>query len=116
MPENTADIVATNGATFTFTIDIGTIPPNGAILLTPNKPDRDLKVGVNGREITVTDTPAGDSTVSFALIWPPRETRDSTVDLKPGSVSPATATVTVANPKPTIDNGDTPGFVELFGK
>src|SRR5215469_10947200 len=114
MPENTADIVATNGATFTITIDIGSIPQNGATLLTPNKPDRDLKVGVNGREITVTDTPIGDSTVSFALIWPPRETRDSTVDVKPDSIIPASATVTVANPKPTIDNGDTPAFVELF--
>jgi len=116
MPENTADIVATTGANFIITIDIGTIPQNGAKLVTPNKPDRDLKVSADGREITMTDTPSGDSTVALALIWPPGETRDSTVDVMPGSVTPATAKVTVADPKPTIDNGDTPGFVELFGK
>jgi hypothetical protein len=116
MPENTADIIATSGADFVITVDVGTIPQNGAKLITANNPDRDLKVGANGREIAMTNTPSGDSTVAFALVWPPRETRDSTVDVKPGSVSPATATVTVSNPKPTIDNGDTPGFVELFGK
>jgi len=116
MSEQTADIVVTTGADFTITIDIGTIPANGARLVTPGKPDRDLKVALNGREITVTDAPPGDSTVSFALIWPPRVTRDSTLDLKAGSINPASAKVEVADPKPTVDNGDTPGFVELFGK
>jgi len=116
MSENTADVVATKGANFTLTIDVATIAKEGAKLLVAGQPDRALEVADNGTEVSVTNVPAGDSTVSLALKWPPGDTRDATVDVKPGSISPASATVTVADPKPTIDNGDTPGFVELFGK
>lgn len=120
MSEQTADIVVTtNTQSFILTIDVATISqkPGGAKLIASGQPDRTLTVQSDGSEVVVDQPiPAGDFEVSLALTWPPQDSRDATVDLKPKSVKPAAAVVTVAIPKPTIDSGDTPGFVELFGK
>jgi hypothetical protein len=109
MSQATADIVGTKAANFTFTIDAATIVK--AKLIVKNQPDVDLTVGGDDREVTVPNLPAGDSVVSLALIWAPADP-DATIDV--GTVT--TGTVTAATPKHTIDAGDTPGFVELFGR
>jgi len=111
MPENTADIVGTTKSQFTFTISAATIVK--ATLIVPNQADLDLTVGGSNREVTISTPglPAGDSVVSLALVWAPGED-DAIIDV--GTVT--TGTANAANPKHTIDVGDTPGFVELFGK
>jgi LysM repeat protein len=107
MSESTADIVGTTRANFTFTIDAATIVKATLI----NQPDQDLKIGASGREVTVPSLPASDSTVSLALIWAPAD-NDATINV--GTV--ISGTVNAATPRHTIDLGDNPGFVELFGK
>jgi hypothetical protein len=109
MSQATADIVGTTGATFTFTIDAATIFK--AKLIVSNQPDLDLTVGGSDREVTVPRLPAGDSVVSLALVWAPGDA-DATIDV--GTIT--TGAVNAASPKHTIDVGDTPGFVELFGR
>jgi hypothetical protein len=109
MSQATADIVGTKGASFTFTIDAGTIL--SAYLEVPNQPIVALTIGGNDREVTVPNLPADDSTVRLDLVWAPGDS-NATIDV--GTVT--TGTVTPANPKHTIDDGETPGYVELFGK
>ena len=109
MSKSTADIVGTTGANFTFTIDAASIVK--AKLIVAGQDDAELVVDESGREVTVPTLPAGDSVVSLALIWAPGDT-DATIDV--GTVT--TGVVTAAKPKHTIDLGDTPGFVELFGR
>jgi hypothetical protein len=48
--------------------------------------------------------------VRLDIVWAPGDS-DATIDVAAGS-SP---TVAVANPKHTLDAGNTPGYVELFG-
>ena len=79
MPENTADIVGTTGANFTFTISTATIVK--AILIVQNQPDVSLTVGASKREVVVPSLPAGDSTVSLALVWAPGDNADATIDV-----------------------------------
>lgn len=110
MPEGTADIVGTTGANFTFTIDAATIVK--ATLIVKNQPDLDLTVKAGNREVIVPSLPPSDSVVSLALVWNPEDNKGATIDV--GTVT--TGTVSAASPKHTIDLGDTPGFVELFGK
>lgn len=109
MSEATADIVGSKGANFTFTIDAANIVK--AKLIVTHQPDVDLAVSGDHREVTVPNLPNGDSVVSLALIWAPGDP-DATIDV--GTVN--SGVVTAANPTHTIDAGDTPGFVELFGK
>lgn len=109
MSQSTADIVGTKGANFTFTIDAGTIL--SAYLEVPNQPIVALSIGGSDREVTVPNLAAGDSTVRLDLVWAPGDD-NATIDV--GTVT--TGTVTAASPKHTIDDGDTPGYVELFGK
>jgi len=113
MSQDTADIVGTTGARFTFTIDRGTIPKGGATLLVTGQADKDLEVKSSGREVVVPDPglPGGDSTVSLALIWTPGDHEDAIVAV--GTVS--SGTVTAATPPPYIENGQVPGYVTLFG-
>lgn len=109
MSQATADIVGTKGANFTFTIDAGTIL--SAYLEVPNQPIVALAIGGSDREVTVPNLAAADSTVRLDLVWAPGD-HNATIDV--GTVT--TGTVNPANPKHTIDDGDTPGYVELFGK
>ena len=107
MPEATADIVGTTKANFTFTLNSGTI--DSAILEVDGQPDTPLTF--TGNEVTVPGLPAGDSTVSLGLEWNPGD-NDATIHV--GKVFSGSAQDAV--PPHTIDAGDTPGFVELFGK
>lgn len=109
MSEETADIVGTTGSNFTFTIDSGAIL--AAFLEVPNQPKVELTVAGNEREVTVPSLPAGDSSVRLDLVWAPQDP-DATIDV--GKVT--SGTVKAAIPKHTIDAGDVPGFVQLFGK
>jgi hypothetical protein len=109
MSQATADIVGTTGANFTVTIDAGAIL--SAYLEVPNQPLVTLKIEGNDREVTVPNLPSGDSVVRLDLVWAPGDS-NATIDV--GTVT--TGTVTAANPKHTIDDGETPGYVELFGK
>jgi len=108
MSEATADIVGTTGAKFTITIDAATIV--SAYLEVPNQPILGLAISGNDREVTVTSLPAGDSTVRLDLVWAPGDS-NATVDV--GTVTAGNANA--SNPKPIIDDGDTPGYVQLFG-
>jgi hypothetical protein len=115
MPKDTADIFGATGTNFTLTLDAAEIVEGGAKLIVTGQPEPlDLKVSGNGREVTVLSLPAGDSVVSLALIWSPGEDKDATIDV--GTVTPGTGTVEAANPRHTIDVGETPGEVELFGE
>jgi len=105
MPQNTADIVGKAGTNFTITIDNGTIL--SAYLEVPNQPIVALAISGNDQEVTIASLPAGDSTVRLDLVWAPGDS-NATVDVGTGSAK-------VSNPKPIIDDGETPGYVELFG-
>jgi hypothetical protein len=109
MSEITADIVGTKGANFTLRISSAMIV--NARLIVPNGPDIGLTVDGANREVSVPNLPAGDSVVSLALVWAPGDF-DAVIDV--GKVT--SGTVNPANPRHTIDAGDTPAFVELFGK
>lgn len=109
MSQATADIVGTTGAKFTITIDAATIA--SAYLEVPNQPVVALAIGGNDRQVTVASLPAGESWVRLDLVWAPGDS-NATIDV--GTV--ATGAATAANPKHTLDDGNTPGYVELFGK
>jgi hypothetical protein len=109
MSQATADIVGTTAANFTFTLDAGTIL--SAYLEVPNQPVVSLNIGGNDREVTVPNLPKGESWVRLDLVWAPGDS-NATIDI--GTVTSGKATA--ANPKHTLDDGKTPGYVELFGK
>lgn len=109
MSQGKADIIGTTGANFSITIDNGSIL--SAYLEVPNQPIVALSIGEDEREVTVPSLPKGDSTVRLDLVWAPGDS-NATIDV--GTVT--SGTVNPANPKHTIDDGDTPGYVELFGK
>jgi len=109
MSEARADIVGTIESNFTVTIDAATIL--SAYLEVPNQPIVALAIGGNDREVTVPNLPAGDSLLRLDLVWAPGDP-DATIDV--GAVF--SGNVKVANSKGTIPDGDTPGYVELFGK
>ena len=69
-----------------------------------------LSIDSTERQVTVRSLPAGTSYVRLDIVWAPGDS-DATIDVAAGS-SP---TVAVANPKHTLDAGNTPGYVELFG-
>ncbi|HEY6768711.1 MAG TPA: hypothetical protein VI386_28455 [Candidatus Sulfotelmatobacter sp.] len=104
-----ADITGSVGAKFTCTIDAATIV--SAYLEVSNQPIVSLDIAANNREVTVPSLPAGQSFVRLDLVWAPGDS-NATIDV--GTVTAGTATP--ANPNHTIDDGDTPGYVELFGK
>lgn len=107
MPQSTADILGSVGASFTVTISAATILK--ADLEVPDKPDQSLTL-VGSREVAVPQLPNGDSVVRLALVWAPGE-HDAVIDVgtvKSGKAAPC-------NPKDTIDRGNNPGFVLLFG-
>lgn len=107
MSQATADILGSVGATFTVTISAATILK--ADLEVPDKADQSLFL-VGPREVAIPQLPKGDSVVRLALVWAPGE-HDAVIDI--GSVSFGTATAPA--PKDSIDRGNNPGFVLLFG-
>jgi hypothetical protein len=81
-----------------------------AYLEVDNQPLVSLSIDSTERQVTVRSLPAGTSYVRLDIVWAPGDS-DATIDVAAGS-SP---TVAVANPKHTLDAGNTPGYVELFG-
>ena len=109
MSESTADIVGTVGANFTCTIDAGTIL--SAYLEVPNSPIVALAIGADDREVTVTSLPKGQSWVRLDIVWGPG---DGDADIGVGTVTSGSAKAAI--PTHTLDAGNTPGYIELFGK
>lgn len=109
MSQATADILGSVGANFTFTLSSGTT--TNALLKVRNEPDTPLVIDGTGRGIAVPSLPSGQSRVRLDIVWAPSDP-DAVIDV--GAV--ASGTVNAANPQHTLDAGDTPGFVELFGK
>jgi hypothetical protein len=108
MSQATADIVGTAGANFTATIDAGTVV--SAYLEAPNQPILSLIIGGNNREVTIPKLPVGESYVRLDIVWAPG---DPNALIGVGTVTGGQAAA--ANPQHRIDDGDTPGYVELFG-
>ena len=106
MPKDTADIVGTKSSQFTITIDNGTIV--SAYLEVPNQPIMALSISGNDQEVTVLSLTEGDSKVRLDLVWAPGD-QNATVGIGTGNV-------TISNPPPVIQDGDTPGYVQLFGE
>jgi hypothetical protein len=104
----TSDIHGTTGANFTFTISSGTV--TSAFLEVATKPDTPLTIDGTGREITVPNLPAGKSWARLDIVWGPGDP-DALIDVG----SNPSGSVSAANPRHTLDAGNTPGFVELFG-
>jgi hypothetical protein len=103
-----ADITGSIGAKFTCTIDSATIV--SAYLEVPNQPILSLAIGTNDREVTIPSLPAGQSWVRLDLVWAPGDS-DATIDL--GTVTKGTVNTALA--KGIITDGDTPGYVEMWG-
>jgi hypothetical protein len=108
MSQTTADIIGTNGASFTFTISSATI--TNAAPLVNNQQGPALTVGGNGREVTIPSLAAGETWIELDLVFAPGD-GDAEIDV--GTVT--SGTVNAATPKHTLDAGKTPGLVELFG-
>jgi hypothetical protein len=108
MSQATADIVGTTGSNFTATIDAGTIV--SAYLEVANQPIVSLAIGGNNREVTIPRLPAGESYMRLDIVWAPG---DPNALIGVGTVTSGQAVA--ASPKHRIDDGDTPGYVELFG-
>lgn len=104
-----ADITGKKGSNFTFTIDSGSV--SSAYLEVPNQPIVALTIANNSREITVPNLPAGQSLVRLDIVWAPG---DSNAVIDVGTVMSGSATA--ASPKHTIDDGESPGYVELLGQ
>ncbi len=106
MSKANADIVGKKEATFSIAIDFGSI--SSAYLEVPNQPIMALAISDDDQEVTVSSLPTGDSTVRLDIIWAPGDS-NATVTISSGNA-------TISDPPPTIDDGDTPGYVELFGE
>jgi hypothetical protein len=102
--EQTADIVAPTGKSFTLSISSGKI---SSASLEQGAHSTPLTVGQDRMSVVVTPIPSGGSFVSMAMEWAPGDT-DATVS----ATAPAKAVV----PPPIIDLGDNPGTVTVFGK
>lgn len=109
MSEATADIVGTTGAAFTATINSGSI--DAAYLEVPSQPVTSLVVGDDNLSVSIKSLPAGQSWIRLDIEWAPGDS-NATIDV--GTVT--SGTVNAANPKHRIDDGDLPGWIELFGK
>jgi hypothetical protein len=108
MSQETADIVGTTGAAFTATITYGEI---GEAYLEVTGTKTPLTVSGNKQAVTVPNLPSGESLIRLDIFWKPG---DSNAIIDVGSVT--SGTVTAANPKHRIDVGNSPGYIELFGK
>lgn len=102
-----SDIHGKAGGAFQFNISAASIVR--ASLQVKGQPDVPLTVrGDENRVVEVPSLPAGKSVVQVDLVWAPGDD-DAIIDVESGPVTPA-------DPRHTIDAGETPGFVELFGE
>lgn len=108
MSQATADIFGPTHANFTFTISSGT--PTGAFLRVRGNPEVPLTVDSDAREISVPDLPTADSQVRLDIVWGDADP-DAVIDVG----KDPSGTVHTPDPKHTLDSGETPAFVKLFG-
>lgn len=105
-----SDIHGKAGVAFKFNISAAAVAR--ALLQVKGKPDVPLNVSGDDKRVVEVPKdpglPAGKSFVQLDLVWAPGDP-DAIIDVESGPV-------TAANPRHTIDAGDTPGFVELFGE
>jgi hypothetical protein len=102
-----SDIHGKAEVAFKFNISAASIAR--ATLQVKGQPDAPLTVtGDDKRVVEVPSLPAGKSFVELDLVWAPGDD-DAIIDVESGRVTPA-------DPRHTIDAGETPGFVELFGE
>jgi hypothetical protein len=105
----TSDIHGKTGDTFSILIDSGLV--QSAYLEVDNQPIVSLVIDTTTeRQITVPSLPSGTSYVRLDIVWAP-DNEDASIDVAPG----APATVGAANPKHTLQAGNTPGYVEIYG-
>jgi hypothetical protein len=109
MSEATADIVGTIGAAFAATITSGSI--DAAYLEVTNQAVIPLAVGDDNMTVTIASLPKGESWIRLDIEWAPG---DANAIIDVGIVTAGTARP--ATPKHRIDDGDLPGWIELFGK
>lgn len=109
MSQATADIVGTTSAAFTATITSGAI--QSAYLEVTNQPVISLAVSGNNQAVTIASLPNGESWIRLDIVWGPG---DSNALIGVGSVT--SGTVAAASPNHRIDDGDDPGYIELYGK
>jgi hypothetical protein len=102
------DVHGKTGDSFVIVINYGLV--QSAYLEVDNQPLVSLAIDTTERQIAVSSLPAGTSYVRLDINWAPGD-GDATIDVAAG----APATVAAANPKHTLDAGNTPGYVELFG-
>ncbi len=108
MSQDIADIVGKAGSNFTITISAGRIV--SAYLEVINQSNVPLAIDGSMLAVTVPNLPAGDSKVRLDLGWKPGDP-NATVSVTP--VVPGA--VAAAHPNLRLDDGDTPGFFDLFG-
>jgi len=103
-----SDIHGNQGDSFVIVLNSGLV--QSAYLEVDNQPLLSLSIDTTERQITVTSLPAGTTYVRLDINWAPGD-GDATIDVAAGGP----VTVAAANPKHTLDAGNTPGYVELFG-
>jgi hypothetical protein len=103
MSADTADIVAQTGASFSFTSTSGSIV--GAIF--KGASTGTVSADVPSNTVSVSNLPAGDSTLLLTIIWAPGEANGKLLIIN--SAHPL-AYVTSAD---ILTDGVTPGIVEL---
>jgi hypothetical protein len=108
MSQDTADIVGAKGSSFSITISAGMIV--SAYLEVINQSNVPLAIEGSSQAVTIPSLPAGDSKVRLDLGWKPGDP-NATVRVAP--VIPGA--VATAHPNLRLDDGDTPGFFNLFG-
>jgi hypothetical protein len=106
MPADTADLVAIAGASFTFTTSSGTV--TGAVF--QGASTGVVTADTMSNVISVSNLPAGDSTLLLTIVWAPGEP-----DAKLQIVSTAHPLAYVTSAA-VLTDGVTPGVIELFGQ
>jgi hypothetical protein len=104
----TSDIHGNTGDLFAILLNSGLV--QSAYLEVDNQPLVSLSIDATERKVSVSNLPQGTSYVRLDIVWAPGDT-DATIDVAPG----APASVVPANPKHTLQAGNTPAYVELFG-
>lgn len=93
------DIHGRTGDSFIIVINSGLV--QSAYLEVDNQPLLSLSIDASERQITVNSLPSGTSYVRLDITWAPGDV-DATIDAAAG----APATVVPANPKHTLDTGN----------
>jgi hypothetical protein len=106
MPAFTADIVSATGSAFTFTTTAGTVTS----AFFQGSSTGVVTVDTQSNNISVSNLPAGDSTLLLTIIWAPGEPNGRIQIVS--SQHPITRITTAE----ILDDGVVTGVVELFGE